>query len=256
MYGIYNNTTNYTLVLINRSFTHTLRKIYIEIHRDEFTDEEYLISQYSPFHNKISHKFTPYNENLHWDSSKICITRNPYHRALSSFYLFCKKRVLTEHYLRTIRTPNIRAASILFDKNYKILNFVNFLKFLNEINPHDAHITTQTFNYQKFNKNLTLCKFGNIKTTLTDFYVNLGYTYDYIYPIIDMMSTIPFHSSGEKTIYADKRQYHLLSDVELFNMEFLPDIRNMLTPEIESLIYEYYKKDFEIFGYQRYNISE
>jgi hypothetical protein len=256
MYGIYNTPKDYTLVLINRSFTHTLRKIYIEIHRDEFTDEEYLISQYSPFHNKISHKFTLYNSELHSESKKICVTRNPYHRALSSFYLFCKKRVLSEHYINTIRTPNIKAASLLFDKNYKVLNFLNFLTFLNQLNPYDAHTNHQTFNIEKFNKNLTICKFGSIKDTLTNFYVNLGYDFEYVYPIINTMSEIPFHTSGEKIIYSEKRPYHLLPDVELFNMEFLPDIRNMLTPKTEELIYEYYKDDFDIFDYNRYNISE
>lgn len=256
MYGIYNTHRDYTLTLINRSFTHTMRKIYIEIHRDEFTDEEYLISQYSPFHSKISDKFTPYDVKLHLHSKKICITRNPYHRALSSFYLFCKKRILSEYYLKTIRTPNIKYASLLFDKNYKVLNFLNFLKFLNQLNPYDAHINHQTFNMEKFNKNLTICKFGNIKDTLTSFYVNLGYDYSYIYPIIDRLSKIPFHSSGEKTVYSERRQYYLMSDVELFNMEFLPDLKNMLTPEIEALIYEYYKPDFEILGYPRYNIME
>jgi hypothetical protein len=83
----------------------------------------------------------------------------------------------------------------------------------------------------------------------------LGYDGD-VYDIISNSFDTVYHISGEKKYYTEKRQYTILSDIELFNMEFLPDIRNMLTPKTEELIYNYYKDDFEIFGYPRFNISE
>ena len=256
MYGLYNQNKDYVLVLINRAFSHTLRKVYIEIHRNEFTDEEYLISQYSPFHPEISHKFTPFQPELHIQKPKICVSRNPYNRALSSFYLFCKRRTLSVYYIQNNRIPDITAASLLFDKSYDVLNFENFLEFMNKINPYEAHFNHQSFNFDKFNNNITYCKFGEMNTKFANFYTNMGYTTEYIQNIIQNYSSIQYHTSGEKKYYTERRQYTLLSDKELFNMEFLPDLKNMLTPKTEELIYNHYKNDFEKFGYLRYSIAE
>ena len=255
MYGIYNKTKNYTLVLINRSLSHTFRKMYIEIHKDEFTDEQYLLSQYSPFHPDAVSSLVSYNKELHWDSPKICVTRNPYHRMLSSFYLFCKKRTLTSYYADNIRFPQLKFANELFDKNYSVLNFENFLEFLSKLNHNESHFLKQSFNIERFDNNMTVTKLSTAKEAMTEFYMKLGYSEDIYNTISKSLDTV-YHISGEKTYYSEKRPYTLMSDVQLFNMEFLPDLRNMLTPKTEEMIYNYYKDDFELFGYNRYNISE
>jgi hypothetical protein len=229
--------------------------MYIEIHKDEFTDEQYLISQYSPFHSEVVSSIISYSKNLHWESPKICVSRNPYHRMLSSFYLFCKQRTLTHYYSKNVRTPQLDFASKLFDKHYKVLNFENFLEFIHSLNHNEGHFLKQSFNINKFDNNLIKTKLSLAKDDLTKFYMGMGYTSD-IYNIIERSIDTVYHISGEKKYYSERRQYTLMSDFQLFNMEFLPDIRNMLTPKTEELIYEYYKDDFDIFDYNRYNISE
>jgi hypothetical protein len=249
MYGIYNENKNYVLALTNRSFTNTMRRVYVDVHRDEFTDEEYLLSQYRPFHQSLFHQFVRFDTNIHSTVNKICITRNPYTRALSSFYWFCKKR--KHAYPKTKIDYNFQ-----FNKMFKTLNFENFLNFLDVVNPIDGHLNLQTHNKYKFGDDLQLCKFGELSTKLTEFYVSLGLDYDYIFPIIENASKVKHNTSGIKKHYSERREYHKLSDVEILNMQELPDLRNMLTPTTEELIYGYFKYDFELLGYERYNISE
>jgi hypothetical protein len=249
MYGIYNKNKNYVLALTNRAFTTTMRRVYVDIHRDEFTDEEYLLSQYRPFHPRLFHQFVRFDSNIHYPSKKICITRNPYSRALSSFYWFCKKRKYA--YVKNGFDYNLK-----FNKMFKNLNFENFLIFLNNENPIDGHLNLQTYKHHLMGDDLQLCKFSEITTKLIEFYISLEYDYEFVYPIIDTAIKVKHNTSGFKTTYLEKREYHKLSDTVILDMDKLPDLTNMLTPITEQLIYTYYKRDFEVLGYDRYNISE
>jgi len=249
MYGIYNTDKQYVIALSNRAFTNTIRRLYIEIHRNEFTDEEYLLSQYRPFHTKISHHFIKFNTNTHTPLKKICITRNPYTRALSSFFWFCRKG----KYAFSNSELNYR---LLFSRSFNALNFENFLIFLNNNNPINGHLLPQTWNFDYFSPNLQLCKFSSLESTLTDFYVSLGYDFESTYSTVSNFKKVQYNTSGIKKKYTEKREFSKLSEVELLKMEELPHLENMLTPTTEKLIYQFYKQDFELLGYQRYNISE
>lgn len=249
MYGIYNTDKQYVIALTNRAFTTTMRRLYVEIHRSEFTDEEYLLSQYRPFHTDISYRFIRFDVNTHTPIKKIGITRNPYSRAYSSFLWFCRKG----KYVFSKSEVNYR---LLFGKTFTTLNFENFLIFLNNSNPINAHLLPQTWNFSDFTPNLELCKFGSLESTLTDFYVSLGYDFDNTYSTISNFKKVQYNTSGVKKKYTEKREFHKLSEVELLEMEELPYLENMLTPQTEQLIYNYYRNDFEMLGYARYNISE
>jgi hypothetical protein len=249
MYSIYNKNKNYALAITNRAFSTSMRRLYVDIHRDEFTDEEYLLSQYRPNHQSLVHLFPKFDLQIHSTINKICITRNPYARALSSFYWFCKKRKYA------YPVPKINY-NFQFNKMFKTLNFENFLNFLDIVNPIDGHLNLQTHNQYKLGDNLQICKFSELPTKLTEFYVSLGFDYDYVFPIIENASKVKHNTSGIKKLYSERREYHKLSDVEILRMQELPDLRNMLTPTTEELIYGYFQYDFELLGYERYNISE
>jgi hypothetical protein len=139
---------------------------------------------------------------------------------------------------------------------FKTLNFENFLKFLDIVKPIDGHLNLQTYNQYKLGDNLQLCKFSELPTKLTEFYVSLGFDYDYVFPIIDNASKVKHNTSGIKKRYLERREYAKLSDVDILSMQELPDLVNMLTSTTEELIYKYYQQDFELLGYERYNISE
>jgi hypothetical protein len=249
MYGIYNTDKQYVIALTNRAFTTTMRRLYAEIHRSEFTDEEYLLSQYRPFHTDISHRFIRFDVNTHTPIKKIGITRNPYNRAYSSFLWFCRKG----KYSFSKSEINYK---LLFSKTFNTLNFENFLIFLNSNNPINAHLLPQTWNFGDFTPNLQLCKFSSLESTLTNFYVSLGYDFESTYSTISNLKKVQYNTSGIKKKYTEKREFSKLSEVELLKMEELPHLENMLTPQTEQLIYNYYRNDFEMLGYARYNISE
>jgi hypothetical protein len=249
MYGIYNTYNDYTFVFTNRCFTHTLRKMYIELHKEEFTDEEYLLSQYNPFLPNLSHKFLRYNPSIHFNTKKIYISRNPYARALSSFYLFRKINPYSSN-------TKLAYLKLLFEKKLKHLNFENFLIFLNNENCTEPHLSTQTFNYSEFSENLQVYKFSQSLNGLLNFFKELGFEEEKTLPIIENSLKIQYYTSGKKIHYTENREYHRLTSSQLNDMNDLPSLKNMITPSTENLIYTFYKNDFDILGYDRYNIFE
>lgn len=248
MYGIYNKNNNYVLAMTNRTGTHTIRSMYATIHRNEFTDDEYRISQHKVFSKDISHHFVRFDKNIHTPIKKICITRNPYTRALSSFYWFCKKG---EHEFSNWEINY----KLLFSKTFTTLNFENFLIFLNSNNPINEHFLPQTWNFGDFTPNLELCKFSSLVNSLTNFYVSLGYNFDTTYDIVSKFKKIKYNNSGNKRRYAGNIEFHKM-DYQKLQLQELPHLENMLTPITEELMYRYYIDDFELLEYNRYNISE
>lgn len=224
MYSIYNKKWDYAYLLSNRVATNTQRRFYAEIHRDEFTEEEYrLLESTSSFNPELSHKFPKYEGG---NCKKIFLSRNPYTRSLSIYSLYIDR---TSHYSDGIKTQS----EDFYNKN-KDTDFLTFLKYVNTERIWDTHIFPQSYDYEKYCNNITLGKLEYPKETLYDFYESIeGF---------DMNKV--------------KKSFNNIFSVKLFKSNLELKIQDLLTDEIESYIYNFYKKDFHLFGYERYNFVD
>jgi len=224
MYSIYNKNYNYVYLFSNRVASHTQRKFYIELHRDEFTDDEYnLLENNSLFNKELLHKFPQYKNQ---DCSKIYLSRNPYNRAVSTYSLYLTKNM--EFFSENIK----KQAKDFYSKNNEY-TFLDFLKYINTNEITDSHILPQTLNYEKFKKNIVLGRLGNPKDVLYNFYSNIGFDMNYF-----------------------KKIYNEVFSQKLFKSFLGLKIENLITDEIENYIYKFYKKDFDLFKYDRYKFTE
>lgn len=224
MYSIYNKNYNYVYLFSNRVASHTQRKFYIELHRDEFTYDEYnLLENTSLFNKKLLHKFPKYQNE---DCSKIYLSRNPYNRAVSTYSLYLSKH--TGFFSENIKEQ----VKDFYSKNNEY-TFLDFLKYINTNKITDSHILPQALNYEEFKKNIVIGRIGNPKDVLYDFYSNLEFDMDYF-----------------------ERIYNEVFSKKLFKSFLGLKIEDLITDEIESYIYQFYKKDFDLFEYDRYNFTE
>jgi len=224
MYSVYNKNYNYVYLFANRVASHTQRKFYIELHRDEFTDIEYnLLETTTLFNKELLYKF-PSHQNER--CSKIYLSRNPYTRAVSTYSLYLSKN--TKYFSENVKVQ----AKDFYDKNTEH-SFLNFLKYVNTNYISDVHILPQSINYDKYSKNIVLGKLSNPKNVLYDFYKKIQFDMTYFDKVYSNVFSKKLHKS------------HLGLSIE-----------NLITDETENYIYKFYKKDFDLFGYDRYKFTD
>lgn len=223
MYSVYNKKWNYVYLFTNRVASHTQRNFYIELHREEFTDDEYRILNNTTLFNKnLLYKFPKYETG---NCSKIYLSRNPYHRASSIFSLYMSNL--------TNASPNIKEQSKHFFENNKDHSFLSFLKYINNNDILDSHILPQSLNYDKYKENIFIGKLSNSKNILYNFYKKIGFDIEKFEKVYNKTFNVKLNKSINKF-----------------------DIKNLISEETENLIYKYYLEDFKLFGYKRYDFEE
>lgn len=254
MYGIYNSNFDYVFAFSNRSYSHTLRSFYVDLHKDEFTQEELTYLEESIFSSDVTHKFIPYNKLSHFDKPKLYISRNPYQRALSIYYLFTNRPNFSRFY------PLYEAFDTQFGNN---TSFISFLNFLTNNSFDEIHFLPQTYNLDDYNSNLTLAKFTTEKDKILDFFENLGFVRTEIEDKLNFRyaNPTPNPSSNSGPLYTLETDddFSNLPRVELNMSNFspegeirIPGLKHMFNETTEKLIYDLYKIDFDNLNYSRY----
>jgi len=261
MIPIVNDKYRYILLYSAKVACTSLRKLYLELHMDELSDEQR--NHLRAYHNV--------NEVQRYDLDKdysgyttFAITRNPYARIISAFldqFVYAQnsgvRKMLSES--PPDKMPN---------------NFLEFLQYLANVpdKDRDSHFRTQSFLPFTLTVVTRRCLRYWIprKPESQPFKVNYdgdisGYKkhFAWLYKRVfkkdpakyqQAMTALTAQNKSNSLFYSEQEYANaaLLSLSELDNMVFAPKPQDFLQhPEVVSLVQSIYAEDFRIFGYKK-----
>ena len=174
MSPVYNTKYNYTMLYVPKAACSLIRKIYTEIHLDEFTQEQqFFLNKRGVHHLKDIHSIRDQGTEKSVNNFIVC--RNPYTRCLSAFYdkfLFLKQEAIKdwhsykticffELFLRTKEINVFQKANLLDNSVFSSkVEFVQFFELLDlEYVQSKEHYT-----FEQYLTFLLFCKSNNLHT--------------------------------------------------------------------------------------------
>lgn len=223
MPSCYSKKYKYIIKYHPKSGCSLFRQFFLELHKDE-------VLKNKPISHHICAKLFPYkNEEV---PLKINLVRNPYTRVVSMFTnKMCTKQ------------QGVLNKTIKLEKH----TFYHFVKYLydNVDNLHkmNKHLHLQSNNYEDDD---VIVKLESFQSDIVDVYNRPNY--------IQLMPKVNNFFNKPKTAYNVTKRHQ---DVGFIGtVEYTPDSKGpwslyeyFYNDEIKNMVYEIYKKDFELFNY-------
>jgi hypothetical protein len=208
------------------------RRFFLELHKDEgYVNEEW---------EKGLPSFR-YNINLKPEIiNSFLLTRNPYKRVVSMY---------TNKYMGPLKNDNLRNKFILKENSFYF--FVLKLKEFKDNNSWcDIHLTPQYYNYEENDILIKLENF-NIRTK------NLYETIPHLQNLKQKVNNFCNNDLGYINKTENKNNSTIFIGYNKYDNNYngpWPDYKYFYDEKIKNLVYEIYKKDFELFHYKKDSI--
>ena len=261
MIPIVNDKYKYILLYSAKVACTSLRNLYIDVHRDEFTAHHW---------EKIGGNLGvnlahPYQPDKDYSKYYTCaITRNPYGRSVSAFL---DQFVYAKH-------VGIRKTLADFPpKNGTPSNFIEFLEYLRDVpdEARDSHFQSQSFfalsqgnvvtSKNRPRRLLGIQKKSSLKVDyfgdMSDLSHHMESVFNRVFEKDDVKLEFALQQLGSakkrnRSVYGDKEYGNAaqISVDELNEIVFAPKPQDFYKNErARELVHEIYKSDFEAFGY-------
>jgi len=259
MIPVVNDQHRYLFLYAAKSGCTSIRRIYLELHKHEMSNEE--LSSLNKYHN-LNEVF-PYDHTKDYSQyTSFMLSRNPYGRIVSAFldqYVFS-------------RNASVKSMLSKYSTGQEPSNFLEFLELLKNIpnEERDGHFRTQSyfpymsqvvtqrnFKYKWFNKK-PIDAFG---LRYSEDVSKLNYLLRKVYKRIfrnnkamlsKALEIIEQTRKRNSLSYSDRDfdNAALLNTSELDEMVFPPKPQDFFTnSRVIELVQEIYQQDFELFGY-------
>jgi len=232
MFGLYSPKYKYIAYISAKCGCTTIRKLFLKIHESEIDTNTF----HPPYQLHLTRYYFPI---LQSNVKKFLLIRNPYLRVVS---MYINKYVGHDSFLKNkLKSLNIPAFGNSF---YQFLLLLQHLKSMNTLDI-DVHIEEQSHKMDP-DPQLQLIHLENINTELLSFY-QLNYP-QFVSEIQSLIMT-PENNSQ----YQNNNEINDTNKIPYINYEnpkqLFPNAKWFYNKMTQKLVYEIYKKDFELLGY-------
>ena len=265
MVPVVNEKYQYILFYSAKAGCTSLRNLYIDIHRDEFTPEQ--LSGLNRYHNL--NLIQPFQEGKDYSNYfTYVITRNPYSRAVSAFL---------DQFVYARNSGVVKMLGSCPPPNGDPLNFVEFLEYLKKVPDElrDSHFQTQAYfgfpgkpasKLHSGFRRLGYINPNRFKTSysgdISDFNTHSEYVFKKVFredseKLGLALSKLADLKRQNWSLYGDEDcdDAALIPTTDLNELRFAPKPQDFYSNKrARELVYEIYKADFKLFGYSRDDI--
>lgn len=259
MIPIVNHKYKYVLLYSAKGGCSSLRRLYLSIHSDEFSDD--IKGRLDHYHN-LNEVFPYEADRTHVGYRSLLITRNPYDRIVSAFldqYVYYKG----EH---------VRAMLDRYCKGDEPDNFLEFLQFLKNVpdKERDAHFQSQVFFAQArkvvfskgflgrvqaaFPKTFVLSQSSDIKEFNSAMLEHFGYVFRHNEQMLKKAETSLANLKKSNSSFYGHENYEDASKLtvkELDQIVFAPKPQDFLVDSnVIELVNDIFAQDFRLLGYR------
>lgn len=240
--GAYSPKYKYAVFWSPKAGCSTLRNFFLELHKDE------LAKHVKPsFHSLQTFFPCPRQKD---GIPSLLVVRNPYKRCVS---MFIDKFIKPPH--NTIK----RSAKQKLHLDFHDTSFLEFLLLLKslkdtgKLNALDIHSNEQAFNQVMLNKTTTIIKLENFKTELLAWYSDVLQNTELLQKIHNLDASQHLFETPINPVNYTKES----SDTIVANHKFTggepewPTYRQFYNDETAALVYDIYKRDFDLGGYDK-----
>lgn len=263
MTPVVNDKYKYIMMYSAKVACTSLRNLYIDVHRDEFTPE-----QWKDIDDKLAvNRAQPYRLDKNYSSYFIyAITRNPYARSVSAFL---------DQFVYAKHAGILKTLADCPPQNGTPSNYIEFLEYLKDVpdEHRDTHFQSQAYfalsqNNVVTSQNKAFRLLGLKKKNCLglDYYGDMGDLnthMEHVFKRVFKQDPQKLDFALQQLEAAKKRNSSVYGDIdyddaaqisvaELDEIVFAPKPQDFFKNErARTLVYEIYKDDFDAFGYRK-----
>jgi len=245
---LYSPKFKYLAYYCAKSGCSSLRNLFIDLHAKELPEN---VQKRLTVHNAKDCFMVPKEKDVK-SLKKVIVVRNPYTRVVSAYTnKFIGSNGLIK---KTLREKNIENP-IQGDSFLSFLKLLKHLKEKNLLNKSDGHVYEQCFGMPGKDSSLDIVKLESFEDELLRFYEKFS-TKELANKTKKQFEKEAMHINKTKVKTVEFPVSFLSKDV-ISNYDFsdgkaaFPPYEAFFTKEAQDLVYEIYKKDFEVFGYSK-----